>query len=61
MKTFKEHDVVILKTDVTKELKKGMKGTIVHVYKYHNYLEVEFTVGENTFVHVVSKNNVEKL
>ena len=60
MKNFKEHDVVVLKTDLTSELKKGMKGTIVYVYNHYKYLEVEFNDGENTFVRVISKNKVEK-
>ena len=40
----KEHDIVRTKEDVS-DVKKGEKGTIVHIYR-NGYMEVEFKISE---------------
>lgn len=58
---FKEHDVVVLKTDVD-NIPKGTRGTIVFDYEGSGMFEVEFFVdGHNTIdVIRVFKGDLEK-
>lgn len=52
-----EHDVVILKIEVEK-VPKGAIGTIVHKHSSTLY-EVEFLVGDSTFVEKVYGNQMK--
>lgn len=57
----KEHDVVMLLTDLN-NVPAGHKGTIVHVYpdhanKKHSY-EVEFILTEGSFIECVSQSQI---
>ena len=62
---FDEHDVVTLKKDIVNLLRNnhtipaGTKGTVVYVYS-NDAAEVEFVVDGESFVELVSKNDIEK-
>lgn len=52
---FDELDTVVLKSDIRKfDLKKGDIGTVVHVYKDDEAMEVEFTSAEGKTVAVLT-------
>jgi hypothetical protein len=60
-KTIKEHDRVVLKTDLpADELKAGDVGTVVHIYRDGLAHEVEFTTldGDTVAVATVERSQV---
>jgi hypothetical protein len=63
-KTIKEHDRVVLKSDLPAEgLKAGDVGTIVHIYRDGLAYEVEFTTldGDTAAVATVESSQVRQV
>jgi len=55
---FKEHDVVYLLEELP-DVKKGTKGSIVHIYNDNSY-EVEFIVKDKSILKTLNKEQILK-
>jgi hypothetical protein len=57
----KEHDIVILDTNEfdSDGVPKESQGTIVHIYKNDNFVEVEFVMNGKTILLTLNKQSIK--